>query len=421
MQGACVKCPPLLDLHRETEVPPEGYVMDRRCRPSCAAPYVNRSRGGIWTCAWCAAPLPRCAHGSYRGGDMCDECLPCDAPRPGFVFVSNGSLDDPLSCRARCTPGTYDRFGFGTCVNHSAPTCAANQFLQPGTAVSDAFCQNCSACAGQRLVQACSPTGDAQCESCGAAPAGARWQHVNGTDCTPVCESGWLRNTASGACERCSDADCGPGLLRPPHPRNCSHCEPCPFVANAVYLHGCTLVCAGGFQQIVAGHAAHHNASIACAPLDSNVEQRVPSPVRVRCEPGHRLNAAYQCEHCDTHVPADSATWQWTGGECEWACADTRIRHQREASVACLRKEELLAETLAEHGMQPTTWQQPSQDMRNTSAARTALLVVLLSVSSIAAAVTIFSLVMWCAQRRGAAAAAQPAASVPENPVPTAV
>lgn len=324
-------------------------MVDSQCRVTCRAPYVNRTVDGKSTCAACNAS---CAVGQYRTGGMCEECKACAAPAPGFVHVSDGALDDPTSCRAECAPGTFNQYGFGTCVAHSVPVCTAKQYLRAGTAVHDAFCANCSTCEGQRLTHACSATADAQCESCGEAPPGTGWA---GAACAVACSSGWAWNTRALRCEFCDVFACPPGQAPPAIKHNCTHCEPCSAPANVVFVDGCTYVCANGFEMKVEGTGAEQ--IISCTYVDSNDNRRKMRDVNVRCEDGFRLNAAYLCEPCPELVPADNSTWLWSGAECEWTCAGSLMRHARAASVACVTKEQLDVETQLEHGTSPDRWQ----------------------------------------------------------------
>lgn len=396
-QDTCASCPPLLGLDGSV-VPQEGYFVDSLCQATCRAPYVNRTVGGQSSCAVCNAS---CAVGQYRTGDMCDECRACAAPAVGFVHVSDGDLDDPASCRAACAPGTYDRFGFGTCVAHSSPTCAAMQFLRAGTAVHDAFCVNCSSCEGSREVVPCSAAADAQCAACGAAPTGAAWI---GTACATACLHGWLLNVRSQQCEFCADFSCPAGKRKPEAPDNCTHCESCVAPAHAVFTNGCTYVCAGGFQTTVQENetpaSGESSVEIACAPASDNEQRRVMRDVHVRCEPGLRLDENYGCQPCDVLIPADNTTWTWSGGECEWTCADLLVRHSRTASVACVTPAQLKVETQMEHGIVSTRWDRSNLRFDINGPDTMLASPVFITTASVLVVFTLALLVAYCLQRR---------------------
>lgn len=94
-----------------------------------------------------------------------------------------------------------------------------------------------------------------------------------------------------------------------------------------------------------------------CEPELSNQLRRAIKPVEVTCEPGFKLDKAFACEPCNVLVPSDNSTWNWTGGECQWICAEAYIKHQRAATVACISEHRLVTEMEMEHGIVHINWQ----------------------------------------------------------------
>ena len=169
------------------------------------------------TCVLCQ---DHCDVGYYPAGELC-ACSPCtnvpDVDSSNLTFGSAGQLDEPASCQVQCRAGMFRLLSTDTCQEHSQVSCRDHQWQMTGTAFMDTKCQNCSGCESQLLVTACSEYHDDICASCPSTDSSKGFffsinffsEKFVGDNCTRVCLDGFVRNTATGACEACSHV-CAP-------------------------------------------------------------------------------------------------------------------------------------------------------------------------------------------------------------------
>jgi hypothetical protein len=246
-------------------------------------------------------------------------------PEEEYVFSSAGTLDDPFSCSKECAAGFYQFQGLqsASCEPHSKPVCSTTQFLQQGTAISDAMCVNCSRCEGAMFAAPCLPHRDTVCESC---PEPAANQYWIGSECTPACRAGFVWDTRKHECELCAQTLCSPGLQAPAHRDNCTHCVACP--PHPVNAHwsvqndrfDCMWLCDEQYELV----------DMSCAPKNYSTGTAL-AKLQPVCDPGHTA-VNFQCVPCfeaaanglvsmqDLPQPGDvDIKWQWTYG-CRWQC-----------------------------------------------------------------------------------------------------
>ena len=286
------------------------------------------------TCVLCEN---HCDVGYYPTGELCN-CLPCtnvpDLDASNLIFGSAGQLDDEASCEIHCRAGMFRLLSTDTCQHHSQVSCDANEFMVAGTAFADAKCQACSGCDGRQLVTSCSEQNDDKCSACpNTDSAKAYFFPINffsekfvGNNCTRACLDGFVRDTATSACEACSHV-CAAGYRFPVQRANCSHCAPCPAKPeHAVWddstdrnSSDCAWQCAERYE--LRNDACVYKRSV----YDDN------SSVLIReleCMPGHTL-VQFQCVSCynASHVKHSELPlidewqerWDWTF-ECHWSC-----------------------------------------------------------------------------------------------------
>lgn len=308
-------------------LPPEAYVMDNSCTPSCVAPYY--AHGG--TCVECNEEA--CPVGTYLSGALCDVCRPCVSKwtDTNFRFISRGSLENNATCQERCVDGMYNEFDLGTCKNYSKPVCSEAEFLRTGSVTQDYECRPCASCDGRRLVQRCEHDHDTVCESCGDTGPFEIW---NGTACEKICRPGYIRNHRTRECELCAFT-CPPGL-EPAHNRdNCTHCQECiaPNTSNYEWISGCYWACQFGFEL----------QNGLCLPHASNDISLPTTLTRIRCPQGTKPHDLFDCEACSvsTVTPPEiqeNVTWIWLtiGEPCQWTCTMPLVKHAVGTGIACI-------------------------------------------------------------------------------------
>ena len=178
------------------------------CRIKCNPGYyfVDSFIGDLYDpakvqCKVCA--MPTCPLGQFAQADAnnCFSCQPC-------VVVPNSATTTAGSCAFQCNAGYY--LQGQSCLQCSALTCGAGQYLQACVVTRDAYCSVCSgACpAGQRQTQPCNATADRTCVPCGVVSLA---NGVVGSECVLTCNTGFALNTATPrTCVACKthDYDC---------------------------------------------------------------------------------------------------------------------------------------------------------------------------------------------------------------------
>ena len=145
------------------------------------------------------------------------------------VFASRGKLDDRGSCQVQCAAGFYRTHPYmrgWRCKPHWKRECGVGEYLVEGTQDSNALCEPCSGCAGKKLLRNCTATTDDQCLSCGESSLGHIWTNKHGEPCQEDCLTGFVLNTRTRVCERCSHR-CPAGSSFPLWRDNCTHCAAC--------------------------------------------------------------------------------------------------------------------------------------------------------------------------------------------------
>ena len=317
-----------------------AYSMRPNCDYACnnTAGYYDRrttfqQNDGMRSCTFCGAVL--CETGQYPAGLNCSECCNCTPAYEyrggGWQFISNGVVDQNMSCISECASGMYR--DFDVCVPHTSRSilnCAADEFLVPGTPQRDAYCSTCRDCTGMKLRTNCTENTDAVCVDCNSALGlnqsnGRVW---TGNNCTAACMEGWFMNHRTLECELCS-YECPTGYKKPDQRQNCTHCEHCPGKPlDASYTHGCSWVCPALYEPKKVGQTQDYE----CQKIPGFEARQGGAEILVSnkyaCEAGQRLQissfTSAQCVSCDDVTPVED-TWKWIniGPECTWECLDT--------------------------------------------------------------------------------------------------
>ena len=306
IDGHCVDCVLPRDPYNNT-LPELAYMLDRHCNVTC-----NEVEGYYWrneTCINCNASV--CHMGTYLANN-CNDCLPCERRLAiNGIFTSRGEFNVSTSCQEECTAGFFQEAG--TCVSHSVPTCANNEYLLTGTPLFDAECVLCSSCEGLEEKSPCSANANADCQPCPTA-SNVLYSHTN---CTAACAMGFVNNTRTGECEVCSH-ECAVGFEAPTTRANCTHCEPCPTKrANATFTQGCLWQCLEGYAYVAELNACEREQ--ATRPI---ITRR---PLKASCPRGQQLSDDYECKACDVPTPdvaGEDVSWTWNayGPSCQWQC-----------------------------------------------------------------------------------------------------
>lgn len=251
--------------------------------------------------------------------------FPWTTPDPGLlVFASPGRVDEPRSCAVQCRQGYFRLTQSQKCVQHSTPTCSAEEYLRAGNHERDAQCTPCSGCAAQRRVANCTRTTNDRCESCGPLGPHQRWESTMQQDCSLACTANFQLNRQTLACEVCT-SKCAPGT-RPPeasHRMNCSHCETCTSKPpNSLWLtqedrFDCAWECEPQ-------HALVGDACVKWADVFNDAPSFTPPPTT--CAAGSTL-VEFKCTPCFDAVPQAQlpllqdigTSWTWLAG-CHWQC-----------------------------------------------------------------------------------------------------
>lgn len=318
------------DVCKNTPSLPNSYRTLSNCTFECHVDYVKKEN----ECVLCNAS--QCSVGEYLAN--CTTCQPCTLKQNDFVFIGRGLNDDASSCPQQCKPGSYLKFGYGLCVNHTNVTCKSNEYKVHGTAYADFQCRQCSSCEGQKLLESCSNHRDAVCLSCGDAPDNAAWAGVATVSqaCSFKCNTGYTLDKITNKCEYCT-SKCAAGFYQPTDPDNCTHCEPCTLPSQLAHTDiewlesstPCLWACGGGKELV--GDKCEASSMQRLQSRTASLGQWL-----TKCSPGSYLTLQ-GCTVCDVVIPALNNTWEWVvpGNPCEWRCLNAQVKHFYAASVRC--------------------------------------------------------------------------------------
>ena len=334
----CIYCPPLQDVHDNTTISMDAYLMDATCHPTCnnEMQYYNLNNYPD-TCVLC--DLAMCADGEFLTANRCQECQACIPKTQHYwQFTGHGTvLNDSTSCPGNCADGYYEDMIYNLstsalqpiCIQHQELDCAEGEYLIQGTSISDAFCDACGDCEGMNMTQACSNNSNAVCEFCTPAvlETGAYYAYNN---CTRLCMSGFIEDQRIQQCEECLHV-CEAGTYFAATRQYCEDCTACNVTKpeNTIFVRECEWSCDEGYYL----------EGLECRSLLQNLipDTTTTSYSSVLCEVGQQLKCDTQstqtaectCISCNdiTDVPHPAVdklhvSWQWlpTRSQCTWEC-----------------------------------------------------------------------------------------------------
>lgn len=323
----CVKCVTAYDLATNQPLTATQHEYDRHCNLTCIEPWVFReSHPG--KCVKCDK---QCEHGEYLTGPDCQTCGSCQTQKHGsnWEFVTEGQLDDPLSCVEQCESGYFaDTIAVDgqiqyICREHSQITCEDGSILFLGTPHRDARCEKClTECEGFNMTEECNPETKQQmkCTECDLILK--EGQRFVGSHCQTQCVENRFFNQQTLECDICYHT-CFAGSHFTDTRQDCYDCTECssqPETSKpngAVYVNECEWECEDGFQ--------FNTSSSACDPIPSVVTESTPYQwPTFKCQNSQKWTLL-GCQDCPTtHTPYDGhgEKWDWkpSRSSCEWEC-----------------------------------------------------------------------------------------------------